>query len=79
MMYFSIEELSRSSVAATRGIDNTPGPEAVRALTSLLANVLDPLRQQWGAPITVTSVVPGPTAQSREPLHLSISRERPRT
>ena len=55
MKYFSIEELSRSSVAATRGIDNTPGPEAVRALTSLIANVLDPLRQQWGAPITVTS------------------------
>lgn len=55
MKYFSIEELSRSSVAASRGIDNTPGADIARALTALVDNILDPLRQMWGAPITVTS------------------------
>lgn len=55
MKYFSIEELSRSSVAASRNIDNTPGADIARSLTALVDNILDPLRQMWGGPITVTS------------------------
>jgi len=37
------------------GIDNTPPAEAVRALTRLVDEVLDPLREALGGPIYVTS------------------------
>lgn len=55
MKYFTIPELTRSDTAQRRGIDNTPTPEAVKNLTALVDNVLDPLRERWGAPLTVTS------------------------
>lgn len=55
MRYFSIKELSRSDTASRRGIDNTPPTEARRNLEALVDNVLDPLREAWGKPITVTS------------------------
>lgn len=55
MKYFSIGELTRSTTAAARGIDNTPTPEACQALCALVSNILDPLREAWDRPITVTS------------------------
>lgn len=55
MKYFTIDELCKSSTAAQRGIDNTPTAEARKNLTELVERVLDPLREKWGAPITVTS------------------------
>lgn len=55
MKYFSIEELTRSTTAQARKIDNTPSAEVRNALTALVDNVLDPLREAWGAPIIVTS------------------------
>ncbi len=55
MKYFTIPELTRSVTAQKRGINNTPTPEAVKNLTALVDNVLDPLREQWGAPLIVTS------------------------
>lgn len=55
MKYFTIPELTRSATAQKRGIDNTPTPEAVKNLTTLTENLLDPLREKWGAPLTVTS------------------------
>ena len=55
MKHFTIEELTRSATAEARGICNTPPPEAVAALTRLVTQVLDPLREAWGAPIRVTS------------------------
>lgn len=55
MKYFTIAELSRSTVAAARNIDNTP-PAGVRiALTALVDRVLDPVREAWGRPLTVNS------------------------
>lgn len=55
MKHFTIAELSRSSLAAARGIDNTP-PSGVRiAITALIDHVLDPVRAKWGRPITVNS------------------------
>lgn len=55
MKYFTIEELTRSATAKRLGIDNTP-TKAVRGnLTALGENILDPLREAWGAPIVVTS------------------------
>ena len=55
MKHFTLTELTRSATAQRLGIDNTPPPEAVAALTQLVDNVLDPLREAWGAPLYVTS------------------------
>lgn len=55
MKYFSIEELTRSSTAKARGIDNTPTKRNVHYLTRLIENTLDPLRELWGKPIRVNS------------------------
>lgn len=55
MKYFTIHELTRSATAKRLGIDNTP-TTAIRAnLEALGKNILDPLREAWGAPIIVTS------------------------
>ena len=53
--YFSIGEFTRPSVAGREGIDNTPPPDAEMRLNRLIDRLLDPLRERWGGPITVTS------------------------
>ena len=55
MKYFTIQELTISNTAQRKGIDNTPDQKAAAALTALVANVLDPLREAWGRPIVVNS------------------------
>ena len=55
MKYFTIKELTRSTTAELRGIDNTPSQQVINNLTALVENVLDPLREAWGAPIHVNS------------------------
>ena len=55
MKYFTIEELTRSTTARLRGINNTPSQQVIDNLTALVDNVLDPLRQAWGKPIKVNS------------------------
>lgn len=55
MKYFTIKELTKSLTADVKGIDNTPTPEIERNLTMLVDNVLDPLREIYGKPITVNS------------------------
>ena len=55
MKYFTIRELTRSDTARRLGIDNTPPASAVTAMHALVDNVLDPLREAWGAPIHVNS------------------------
>ncbi|WAX07568.1 hypothetical protein BK649P1_00004 [Bacteroides phage BK649P1] len=55
MKYFTIKELTKSLTAEVKGIDNTPTPEIERNLTSLVDNILDPLRELYGKPITVNS------------------------
>ena len=55
MKYFTIAELCRSATARRLGIDNTPPASAVKALTVLVDEVLDPLREAWGGPIRVNS------------------------
>lgn len=55
MKYFTITELTRSATAQRHGIDNTPTPAVLQALTSLVDNILDPLRRAYGRPILVTS------------------------
>ena len=55
MKYFTIAELCRSATARRLGIDNTPPASAVKAMTVLVDEVLDPLREAWGGPIRVNS------------------------
>lgn len=55
MKYFTIKELCRSNVAQTKKIENTPNVEQTKALTALVGNVLDPLRELFGKPILVSS------------------------
>lgn len=55
MKYFSYKEFQRSVTAERLKIDNRI-PEAAQAnITALVDNVLDPLRQAWGKPLTITS------------------------
>ncbi len=53
--YFTIDELSRSQVASSRGIDNAPQGEIKDSLEVMIDRLLDPVREAWGAPITVNS------------------------
>lgn len=55
MEYFTIEELSKSTTAINKKINNTPGIEETKALTLLVDKVLDPLRKAWGRPIIINS------------------------
>ena len=55
MKYFTIDELTRSTVAAARGIPNVPGENEREALEVLTLALLDPLRELWGKPIYVNS------------------------
>ena len=64
MKYFTIEELTRSDTAEVKGIDNTPTKEAREKLVALVDNVLDPLREMYGKPITVNSGYRGPVLNS---------------
>lgn len=55
MKYFTIKELTKSSTAEAKGIDNTPTSNIERNLTALVSNILDPLREIYGKPIKVNS------------------------
>ena len=55
MKHFTIQELSKSTKADLLRIDNTPPENIAKSLEALIDNVLDPLREAWGAPIQVTS------------------------
>ena len=55
MKDFTIRELTKSTTAIKRHIDNTPSKEIERILTALVEKVLDPLREAYGKPIIVTS------------------------
>lgn len=55
MKYFTIEELCKSTKAKQHNIDNTPTEEVKNNLEELINNLLDPIREKWGGPITVNS------------------------
>ena len=52
---FKLTEFTKSSTAQRLGLDNTPSPNIVRALTNLCQQVLQPLRDWYGKPIIVSS------------------------
>ena len=53
--YFTLEEMTASATAKRKGISNKPTADIQAALQRLVTNILDPLREEWGAPIIVTS------------------------
>lgn len=54
--YYSIADMFRSAKAKANGIDNTTTDETILAnLLSLLENVVDPVREEYGARIIITS------------------------
>lgn len=55
MKYFTIHELIKSTTAKRHGISNIPNEEQRLNLKKLVENILDPLRERWGAPIIVDS------------------------
>lgn len=55
MKHFTLDELTRSATARRLGIDNTPTRQAAVNLERLVDNLLDPLREAYGAPIYVNS------------------------
>ncbi len=65
MKYFTIDELTYSATAQAKGIDNTPNAEAKANLELLVDKLLDPLREAFGGPITVTSGYRSPKLNSK--------------
>ena len=55
MKYFTFTEFERSATATRYAIDNRTPESAKKNIAALVDNVLDPLREAWGKPITVTS------------------------
>lgn len=53
--YFTLRELTHSATAIRKGINNTPSEAVKINLQRLVTNILDPLREEWGKPIIVTS------------------------
>ena len=53
--YFTISELTASATAQREGIDNRPPASAYHLLHVLVEQLLDPIREAWGAPIIVSS------------------------
>lgn len=47
MKHFTLEELTRSDTARTRGLDNTPTDEHRANIEMTVAQLLDPLREAW--------------------------------
>lgn len=55
MKYFTFKEMIQSDTAKARGIENIPDWDDIYRLQRLIETILDPLRELWGGPITVTS------------------------
>lgn len=52
---FQLSEFLTSQTAARHGIDMTPSPEVVRNLQKLTVDFLQPIRDEAGSPLIITS------------------------
>lgn len=52
---FTLEELYKSNTASKLGINNVPNKDVSNNLMVLAVKILQPLREAYGKPITVTS------------------------
>lgn len=53
--HFELDEFIKSEQAKKRGIDNTPTFEIIDHLEELITKILEPLREAYGKPLTVSS------------------------
>ena len=53
--HFSLSELTKSSTAARKGIDNTPSEAEIGSLIMLCNEILEPVRFQYGVPFIPSS------------------------
>ena len=53
--HFTLEEMTASETARKMHIDNTPPVSAIKNLKILCTQVLEPARQRYGHPLTITS------------------------
>lgn len=53
--HFTLEEFTHSNTAFRKKIDNTPSQESIANIRYLCAEVLEPIRAHFGAPIEITS------------------------
>lgn len=65
MKHFTIAEFVSSKTADRLGIDNRCKTEHVTNITLLVTNVLDPLREAYGKPITINSGFRSPALNKR--------------
>lgn len=52
---FTLEELTASATARLRGIDNNPTAAEIQNLSLLCLRILQPIRDKFGSPISITS------------------------
>ena len=52
---FTLNELTKSQTAEREGINNNPGETQIEALQRLCENILQPVRDHFGKPVTVSS------------------------
>jgi hypothetical protein len=53
--HFSLSELTKSSTATRKGIDNTPDDTAMENLIVLCSEILEPVREHYGIPFVPNS------------------------
>lgn len=53
--HFNMGEFTYSRVAIENALDNTPPPEAVKAIRNLVGKLLEPLRVCYNLPIQISS------------------------
>ena len=52
---FSLSELTKSQTAERKGIDNVPSEEHIQNLIHLAETVLQPIRNEFGRPVVISS------------------------
>lgn len=55
MKYFTFDEFSKSETAKLRGINNNIPEEIKSNIEEFVDNILDPMREEWGSGIRITS------------------------
>jgi len=53
--HFSLSELTKSSTATRKGIDNTPDNTAIENLITVCEKILEPVREHYGIPFAPNS------------------------
>lgn len=61
---FTLAEMTRSSTASRRGIDNMPPPMIIERMQQLCEHVLEPVRSHYKRPVIVTSGYRSPALNS---------------